>query len=139
MFHNSAAIRQFFKVALGVAVLTGLEIAVYALIGRFSVDVLLGALFGMAVSCANFLALTMTVSRAADRAEEGGDPMKARAAVQGSSVLRLLVLAGGYILVLKFTTLDPLASVLPLIFVQISISLMEFFRKDGEKNGSKRS
>ncbi len=139
MFHNNAAIRQFLKIALGVAVLTGLEIAVYALLGRFSVDVLLGALFGMVVSCANFLALTVTVSRAADRAEDGGDPMKARAAVQGSSVLRLLLLAGVYILVLRFSTLDPLASVLPLVFVQISISLFEFFRKDGEKNGSKRS
>lgn len=139
MFHNDAAIRQFFKVAAGVVCLTALELGVYALLGRFSVPVLLGALFGMIVSCLNFLALTVTVSRAADRAEDGGDPMKARAAVQGSSVLRLLLLAGVYILVLKFSTLDPLASVLPLVFVQISISLFEFFRKDGEKNGSKRS
>ena len=138
MLHNDAAIRQFIRIALGVAALTALEIGVYALLGRFSVDVLLGALFGMVVSCANFLALTVTVSRAADRAE-GGDPMKARAAVQGSSVLRLLALAAVYILVLKLTTLDPLAAVLPLVFVQISISLFEFFRKDGEKNGSKRS
>ena len=139
MLHNDAAIRQFIRIALGVAALTALEIGVYALLGRFSVDVLLGALFGMAVSCANFLALTVTVSRAADRAEGGGDPIKARAAVQGSSVLRLLVLAAVYILVLKLTTLDPLAAVLPLVFVQISISLFEFFRKDGERNGSKRS
>ncbi len=138
MLHNDAAIRQFFKVAAGVACLTALELGVYALLGRFSVPVLLGALFGMAVSCLNFLALTVTVSRAADRAEDGGDPFKAKAAVQGSSVLRLLVLAAAYILVLKFTALDPLAAVLPLVYVQISISLMEFFRKDGEKNGSQR-
>ncbi len=137
MFHNDAAIRQFLKVSAGVLALTALELAVYALIGRFTVNVLLGALFGAAVSCGNFLALTVTVSRAADRAEDG-NPMKARAAVQGSSVLRLLLLAAVYILVLKFSPLDPLASVLPLVFVQISIGLIEFFRKDGEKNGSKR-
>ena len=129
MFHNNAAIRQFFKIAICVAVLTALEIGVYAAIGRFSLQVLWGALFGAAASALNFLALTVTVSRAADRAE-GGDPIKARAAVQGSSVLRLLVL--------RFTAFDPLAAVLPLVFVQISISLMEFFRKDGEKNGSQR-
>ncbi len=139
MLHNDAAIRQFFKIALGVAALTALEVAVYALLGRFSVNVLLGALFGMAVSCANFLALTVTVSRAADRVESGADAMKAKTAVQGSSTLRLLLLLGIYIAVLKLTTLDPLASVLPLVFVQISISLFEFFRRDGEKNGSKRS
>ena len=137
MFHNNAAIRQFFKIAICVAVLTALEIGVYAAIGRFSLQVLWGALFGAAASALNFLALTVTVSRAADRAE-GGDPIKARAAVQGSSVLRLLVLAAAYILVLRFTAFDPLAAVLPLVFVQISISLMEFFRKDGEKNGSQR-
>ena len=132
MYHNDAAIRQFIRISLGVAVLTAIELAVYALLGRFNVNVLLGALFGMVVSCANFLALTVTVSRAADRAE-GGDPGKAKAAVQGSSVLRMLILAAVYIVVLKTTTLDPLAAILPLVFVQISIYLTEFFRKDGEK------
>lgn len=132
MLHNDAAIRQFIKIALGVLALTALEIGVYALIGRLSRWVLLGALFGMIVSCANFFALTVTVSRAADRAE-GGDPAKARAAVQGSSVLRLLLLLAVYVAVLKVTPLDPLAAVLPLIFVQITIYVTEFFRKDGEK------
>lgn len=132
MFHNDAAIRQFFKTSLGVAALTAVELAVYALIGRFSLNVLLGALFGMVVSCANFFALTVTVSRAVDRAE-GGDPNKAKAAVQGSSVLRLLALAAVYIAVLKTTSLDPLAAILPLMFVRITIYMTEFFRKDGEK------
>ncbi len=132
MYHNDAAIRQFFKIAICVAVLTALELGVYAIIGRFSLNVLFGALFGAAVSVLNFLALTIIVSRAADRAE-GGDPGKAKAAVQGSSVLRLLILAAIYIVVLKTTTLDPLAAVLPLVFVQLSIYITEFFRKDGEK------
>ena len=132
MFHNDAAIRQFLKISLGVAALTALELAVYALLGRFSVSVLLGAIFGMVVSCANFLALTITVSRAADRAE-GGDPAKAKTAVQGSSVLRLAALAAIYIVVLKATSLDPLAAVFPLVFVQISIYITEFFRRDGDK------
>ena len=132
MYHNDAAIRQFFKIAICVAGLTALELGVYAIIGRFSLNVLFGALFGAVVSVLNFLALTVTVSRAADRAE-GGDPGKAKAAVQGSSVLRLIVLAAIYIVVLKTTTLDPLAAVLPLVFVQLSIYITEFFRKDGEK------
>ena len=48
-------------------------------------------------------------------------------------MLRLIVLAAVYIVVLKTTTLDPLAAVLPLVFVQLSIYITEFFRKDGEK------
>ncbi len=132
MFHNDAAIRQFLKVAAGVLALTALELAVYALLGKFSVNVLLGAVFGTVVSCLNFLALTISVSRAADRAE-GGDPAKAKAAVQGSSVLRLIALAAIYIAVLKTTSLDPLAAILPLVFVQLSIYLTDFLRKDGGK------
>ncbi len=132
MFKNDAEIRQFIRISIGVALLTALELGTYALLGRFSTDVLLGAVFGMVVSCANFLALTITVSRAADRAEEG-DPGKARAVVQGSSVIRLLAVLAVYIAVLKTTSLDPLASVLPLVFVQISIYLAEFFRREGKK------
>ncbi len=131
-FKNDAAIRQFFKISLGVLILTALEVAVYALLGRLRVNVLLGAVFGMVVSCLNFLALTVTVSHAADRAEDG-DPVKAKSAVQGSSVARLVLLLVIYIAVLKTTDLDPLAAVLPLVFVQVSIYLAGFFRREGEK------
>lgn len=132
MYHNEGEIRQFLRVSLGVLCLTAVMLGVYAIIGRFTLRVLIGAAFGAFMSCANFLALTITVSRASDRAQ-GGDPAKAKMAVQGSSVLRLLVLAAVYIVVLKAKFCDPIAAILPLVFVQISISVTEFFRKDGDK------
>lgn len=131
MFHNSAAIKQFIRVAAAELVLTAIMLGVYALIGRFTMAVVLGAVLGCLLSLANFLMLSVTVSRAADRAQ-AGDPVKARAQVQGSSVLRLFALAVIYIITLRTGIFDPIAAVLPLVFLQVSISLVEFFRKDGD-------
>lgn len=133
MLKNKDVIAQFLRVALGEVICVALMLGVYALIGRLSPAVLWGALLGAAVAIGNFLALSITVTRAADRAAETGDAAKATLSVRASAVWRLLAMAVILILVLRTGVCDPLAAVLPLIFIQISISLMEFFRKDGEK------
>ena len=46
-------------------------------------------------------------------------------------VIRLFALLALYFLVLRFTTLDRIASLLPLILMQAVIRLVGFFRKDG--------
>lgn len=112
--------------AAGVALMLG----VYGLIGRFSRQVLLGALIGGALAMLNFLLLSVTVSRAADRAETTGEAVKARVSVQVMALVRLLLLAVLYILILKSGACDPIAAILPLLFLQLSIVLTEFFRKD---------
>lgn len=134
MYHNKAAIEQFFRVALGECVLTALMLGVYALVSKFTKGVLLAAIFGSVAAILNFLALSVTVSRAADMAE-AGKPERAKLLVQGSSVLRLLVLGAVYVAVLWTGALEPLPAILPVLFIQISINVMEYFRKDGD--GSK--
>ncbi len=131
MYHNRAAIGQVLRVAAGEIVCVALMLGVYALLGRMTLPVLLGALFGAAASVLNFLALSMTVSRAADRAE-AGEAEKAKLSVQGSSVVRLIVLAAAYVLVLSAKVCDPLAAILPLLFTQVSLNVTEYFRKDGD-------
>lgn len=136
MFHNRAAIRQVLWVLLGEVICTGLMVAVFALLGRFSGRVLLGAGIGAALSVLNFFFLSVGVSRAADKAEGGQTEQaaaRARLAIQGGSVVRLLVLAGVYILILSTDVCDPLAAILPLLFVQPCLMVLEYFRKDGEK------
>ena len=132
MFHNNAAIRQVLRIAAGEAVCILLMLGVYAVIGRLTAAVVIGAVFGGIVSVGNFLALSITVSRAADRAESG-EPEKGKLSVQASSVLRLLVLGALYVIVLRAGVCDPVAAILPLLFIQISINIIEYFRKDGEK------
>ena len=67
-------------------------------------------------------------------AAETGDAAKAKLSVQSSSVIRMLVMAALYIVILKSGKCDPLAAILPLVFVQISISVTEFFRKEAAKS-----
>lgn len=130
MFHNKEAIRQILRVLAGEAACVALMLGVYGLIGRFSRQVLLGALIGGALAMLNFLLLSVTVSRAADRAETTGEAVKARVSVQVMALVRLLLLAVLYILILKSGACDPIAAILPLLFLQLSIVLTEFFRKD---------
>ncbi|MGM9521511.1 MAG: ATP synthase subunit I [Oscillospiraceae bacterium] len=133
MYHNRGAIRQLVGVLICEIVCVGLMFGVYALIGRLSRQVLLGGALGGVLAVLNFFMLSVTVSRAADRAESTGETGKAKLSVQSSSVIRLLILAVIYIIVLKAGMCDPVASILPLLFVQLSITILEFFRRDGGK------
>ncbi|MBQ2601795.1 MAG: ATP synthase subunit I [Oscillospiraceae bacterium] len=129
---NKNALRQVLVVSACELIAVGLMIAVYALIGKLNTKVLLGAAFGCVVSILNFFALTVTVSNAADKAEKTGNAAAAKRSIQASSMLRLFVLLVLYVLVLSFKAVDPIASVLPLIFLQISIRVYGFFRKEDE-------
>lgn len=109
-------------------------LAVYVLMNKLDAAVLLGALAGGLVAIGNFLFLSISVSRAADRAQRDGAEAaaKATASVQRNSILRKAALAIIYIILLKSGYFDLLATILPLVFVQVSIYLTEFFRKDGD-------
>lgn len=109
-------------------------LAVYFLTNQLDASVLLGALAGGLAAIGNFLFLSISVSRAADKAQRGGEEAaaKATASVQRNSILRKAALAIIYIILLKSGYFDLLATILPLVFVQVSIYLTEFFRKDGD-------
>lgn len=130
---NKDVFLQILRVFLGEVVLVLLMLGVYALLDKLSPAVLLGAGLGALIAIGNFIALSISVSLAADRAANTGDAKKAQLALQSGTILRMLVLAGLYILILKSGKCDPIATVLPLLLVQMSLRLTEFFRKDGEK------
>ena len=91
---------------------------------------LLGAVFGWILAVGNFLSLSITVSNALDRAANGGSPQKAQLEIQTSSVVRPLVLALIYIVLFRAKVCDPVAALLPLLFAQVAIKVLEFFRND---------
>lgn len=131
MLHNRDAIRQFAVCAIALLLCVALMLGVYALIGQFSLNVLLGAIFGYLMAAGNFFALTVIVSNAADKAEETGNAAEAQKMIQASTPIRLLALLAFYFVILRLTTLDPLASLIPLLLMQVVIRLVGFFRKDG--------
>ena len=105
-------LQQASRLAVAVALCIAAMLAVYALTGHFTNAVLLGALIGFVMAMGNFLSLSITVSNAMNRAANGGSPQKAQLEIQTSSVVR------------------PLAAILPLLFAQFCIKLIDFFRPD---------
>lgn len=132
---NKDVLKQVFLIFACEAACTCVMLAVYTLINKLDSTVLLGALVGTLVAIGNFLFLSISVSRAADRAASGEEGAAAKAAVsiQRNSILRKVALVIIYILLLKSGYFDLLATILPLVFVQASIYLTEFFRKGGGK------
>ncbi len=121
MQKNRDVLRQVGGLAVALLVCIAVMLAVYALLGRLDRLVLLGAVFGWILAVGNFLSLSITVSNALDRAANGGSPQKAQLEIQTSSVVRPLVLA---------LICDPVAALLPLLFAQVAIKVLEFFRND---------
>ena len=74
--------------------------------------------------------LSITVSNAMNRAANGGSPQKAQLEIQTSSVVRPVILVIIYILLFRVELCDPLAAILPLLFAQVCIKLIDFFRPD---------
>ena len=111
-------LQQASRLAVAVALCIAAMLAVYALTGHFTNAVLLGALIGFVMAMGNFLSLSITVSNA----------MK----IQTSSVVRPVILVIIYILLFRAELCDPLAAILPLLFAQVCIKLIDFFRPDSQ-------
>lgn len=130
MQKNRAVLRQvgFFSVWELAAVL--LMLLVFALLGKFSTEVLLGAVLGTVLAIGNFLALSITVSNALDRVAEQQNPAAAQLGIQGSSVGRMLVIAVILIVALRAGVCHPIAALLPLLFAQFALKLLVFFKDE---------
>lgn len=130
MQKNRDVLRQVGGLAVALLVCIAVMLAVYALLGRLDRLVLQGAVFGWILAVGNFLSLSITVSNALDHAANGGSPQKAQLEIQTSSVVRPLVLALIYIVLFRAKVCDPVAALLPLLFAQVAIKVLEFFRND---------
>ena len=130
MQKNRDVLRQVGGLAVALLVCIAVMLAVYALLGRLDRLVLLGAVFGWILAVGNFLSLSIAVSNALYRAANGGSPQKAQLEIQTSSVVRPLVLALIYIVLFRAKVCDPVAALLPLLFAQVAIKVLEFFRND---------
>ena len=119
-------------VAIGVTLCSAVMVGVFALMKLFDLSVLLGAVMGTVLTVLNFLVMAICASLAADKAA-ADDVRGAKALISASQTGRYVVLAlllfacgiSGYF--------NVFALVLPLVFVQPTITIAEFFRKSGEK------
>lgn len=108
--------------------LCGLMVAVYACIGRLNPAVLLGALGGLLASVLNYSAMIFSILKA----ENSDSPEKAQLKVRGSYLLRTVILFAALVLAIKFGGADPIATLLPLALMRISLLIGGFFVKGGQ-------
>ena len=121
-------LREFLPVLVTEVVLSGLMLLVYALIGRWSVKVLLGGLLGTAAELLNFTVMTFSLLRA----EQAETPQKGQLAAKGNYLLRTAVLLAVLIGALITGYFDPLATLLPLCFMRIALFTVNLKRTKKE-------
>ena len=112
--------RETARVAIGVAVCVAAMIGIFALLGQFSREVVLGGIVGGLVAVGNFFFMAVGVTLAADKAENQ-DVKAGKALVSSSYTIRLIVVA-----VVLFAAAKR-------GFVRPVLTVGEFFRKSGDK------
>ncbi len=125
-------LRQTGEIALGVALCTGAMLIVYYAIGQFTTRVLYGAIAGFCLGVGNFLVMAILASRAADKAQ-AQDVNAGKALIQGSYLGRMVLLFVILVVLVKIQLCDPLAMVIPLVFVRPVITVTELLIKKTSK------
>ena len=124
--------RETAIVTAGVCACTAIMLGVYALMGKFDMSVLLGGLAGTLLSVGNFFFMALGTSLAADKAE-AQDVKAGQLLVRNSYMLRLVVLFAILFACAKSGIFNLFALVLPLVYVRPTLTVVEFFRKKGDK------
>lgn len=125
-------LQQTLRVAVGEAVCVAAMIGIFALLGHFGADVVLGGIVGGLVAVANFFFMAVGVTLAADKAESQ-DVKGGKALISSSYTIRLIVMAVVLFAAAKSGYCNVFALVIPLVFVRPVLTVGEFFRKSGEK------
>lgn len=118
---QEATKRETLHILVGAAALAGAENIVYLLLGKWSLPVGLGSLFGAAVAVLNFFLLALTVQKAAASGEE----KQAKLQMQLSYSLRMLLMLGVLVLGFVLPVFDGVATALPLLFPRLTIFFMQ--------------
>lgn len=130
----SAAVRkETGHIVLGVLIGDAVMLAVFALLKRMELSVLLGALLGSLGAVLNFFAMGMAVQRAM------GEPERAKAIVQRSYTMRMIGMVAVMALGFLLPWFHKLTVVVPFLFPSITIYGMRLLGvyKPEEKGGEK--
>lgn len=130
MDSRKIVLQETAMLGIGELICSGIMVGVFAAFGKFSLAVVLSALAGSMIMTANYFFMAVTVSLAADKAENG-EVEQGKRMISLSSTVRLIVLG-----LLLFAGIklggNVIALALPLVFARPILMLSEFFRKKGD-------
>ena len=118
-------------IAIGEAVGLGVMLSVFALLNRLDYTVVLGGVVGALVSLLNFFFMAVSLTLAADRAAQQ-DVKGGKGLVKSSYAIRTIIMFVVLALCAKSGHCNVIALVVPLLVVQPTLLVAEFFRKKGE-------
>ncbi len=117
-------------IALGQLICCGLMVGIYALLGRFSLAVVLSALVGGTLAALNFFVMALCADIAADKGQ-AQDVNGGKSMIQFSYLGRMVVLFLVLVLCAKSGFFDLIALVVPLLFVRPILTVRELTKKKG--------
>ena len=121
-------LRQTLLIAIGQAVGVGVMLGIFALLDRFDYTVVLGGLVGALVALLNFFFMAVSLSLASDRAVQQ-DVKGGKGLVRSSYAIRTVVMFTVLFLCGKSGHCNVISLVVPLLLVQPTLLIAEFFRK----------
>jgi hypothetical protein len=105
------------RVCAGNFILGAVTVLVFAVIRRFSLPVVWGALLGNAFVCLSFFWLAVSVSKNVEK-----DPENARKRVSATYTYRLLAMAAMVVVAIKLPMFNHIAAVAPLFYQRLVIT-----------------
>lgn len=125
-------LRETAMLAIGELVCIAAMIGIFALLGKLDYTVFLGSLIGGILAVGNFFFMAITSNSAADKAADQ-NVKEGKAVIKGSYFGRLLVIGLLLFVFAKSGHCNVLAMGCPLFFVFPILTVIEFFRKSGER------
>ena len=120
-------------IALGQLICVAAMIGVFALLGKFEMNVLYGGVAGGVIALANFFFMSYFANKAADKAQEQ-DVAGGQKLVQLSYTFRMAAMALILVLLAKSGWVNLIALVLPLVFTRPILTIWEYIKKKGGKS-----
>ena len=132
MNSKNTALRDTGTVLIGQIVCTAAMIAVFTILGKYQLSVLLGGIAGAAIATTNFFLMSFFANRAADLAE-AQDVAGGQKLIQLSYMGRMFGMFLVLILLAKSGYFHALTLVLPLAFTRPILTIAEIFKMKGER------
>ncbi len=121
---QNTVIKETKRMAFGVGAMTVIMLIVYAVIGRFTPAVVIGAALGACYAVFNFYMLGRTVAKATSVREQ--DEQLATMQLRTSYQMRMIGMLVLCIIAFALPFVDGLACVIPMVFPRLWILILQF-------------
>ena len=122
-------LKQLLIVAIALAACVGAMYGVFALLGRFTRQVLIGGIVGYAMAVGYFFFMCIGNAKIADG--EAKEAALGKLMAQGGMFLRYLVIFAILVVCVKTGFCEPFSMVIPVALLHPILLVYEFFRKGG--------